>query len=178
MRTRAIGGLMIACLAVALVPVVLWLMAVVFDGIDDRWLDSLAGLGISVPIALGLAAVALAAHGMRLHEDMAEELILDYDAIAHQSVMASSAATVGISPTNGSAVAVAVATENRAPAGVGAGPAAPGGTMTVVAPPEAAGKAASKAGKTQKRIAGEAKRKAGMKAKSAATRAIRQRFRL
>jgi hypothetical protein len=74
MQDKALRGLIGTCIAVALIPFVPWLIAMIFDSVDDRWLDSLPGLSISIPIALAMAALVFAGHGLALHVELAADL--------------------------------------------------------------------------------------------------------
>lgn len=179
MSSRSITGVLVACAVVAFAPVFPWLAAVSFDRVDDRWLDSLAGLGVSVPVALGLAALAFALHGIRLQQHMTDELVLDYDALAHETLRTAGMVTTATAASNGAPARTAATHEVGAATPVAA--ATPGGTMTVVAPDVAApagDPSKSKAGAAAGRLATRAGSRASLRAKSAAKQAFRERFRL
>ncbi|MFP4233785.1 MAG: hypothetical protein ACLFUG_02525 [Nitriliruptoraceae bacterium] len=67
MRSRVLAVLLGLSLLIAITPAIIWAVAVVFTQVDDQLRDALGFSAYSVPIALGLAAVTLALHGLLLN---------------------------------------------------------------------------------------------------------------
>ena len=79
MHAKGLRILLGLCAALGLAPVVPWTLAAIFDRVDDRWLNSLGALEVTVPIAFGLAAVVLAIHGILLQQALSEQLATDFE---------------------------------------------------------------------------------------------------
>lgn len=137
MRSRSAAPIVVVAVLVAFVPVVPWALAALFGAPDSRWLDSLGGLGVSIPVGLGVAAVGLAVHGLLLQRDFEEDVAHEYD----QFLVAPPMTTVGAANggTNGSTAVLQGVAPTAAAAPTGAAPAVPGTAMADVppdAPPE------------------------------------------
>ncbi|WP_157041777.1 hypothetical protein [Nitriliruptor alkaliphilus] len=77
MRTRVLVSFLAACGVLAAWPTGWWIGAWVLDRADVPWTASLSATGITLPLALALAALVLVVHGMKrnvaLQADAAEE---------------------------------------------------------------------------------------------------------
>ena len=90
MRTRVLALLLGLYALIAVTPALIWVAAVVFDRVDDQLRDALGLTGYALPIALGLAAVTLALHGLLINAEVqdavAEELDELRDAMAQPAM--------------------------------------------------------------------------------------------
>ena len=96
MGARALRVLLGTWILVALTPALIWVVAVLFDGVDDQLRDALAWSWYAVPFALGAGAVTLAVHGLMLNAAVRDVVAEQFDEIregmgAPQPVSASGA---------------------------------------------------------------------------------------
>lgn len=83
MRSRVLVALLGCYVLVAVTPGLIWLTAVVFEGIDDSLRDALSLTAFTVPIALGAAAVTLAMHGLKVNAEVHAAVTEDLDDLRH-----------------------------------------------------------------------------------------------
>ncbi len=83
MRSRVLVALLGCYVLVAVTPGLIWLAAVVFNGIDDSLRDALSLTAFTLPIALGAAAVTFAMHGLRINAEIHQEVTEDLDELRH-----------------------------------------------------------------------------------------------
>lgn len=114
----------------ALFPAGAWLAAELFDFVDDGWQDWLPASVVTWPVALGLGAFTLAAHGLLLNAHFRAEAADQLDELEERqlAVVARSEALV---PVGGVPAADAVAGGDAA---AGATVAAPRGSKTAPVP--------------------------------------------
>jgi hypothetical protein len=72
-------SLLALCGLFAIYPSLVWLLARTFDAVDDRWLLTLGLMTFTVPMALALAAVVLAVHGLLLNRAIQEEAAEEFE---------------------------------------------------------------------------------------------------
>ncbi len=78
-RSRVLSILLALYVLIALTPAMIWLTAVVFDRVDDGLRDALGLTAYALPIALGLAAVTLAFHGLAANAAIQDDLDAELD---------------------------------------------------------------------------------------------------
>lgn len=79
--TRALRLLLGTWLLVALTPALIWVVAVLFDRVDEQLRDALAWSWYTIPFALGAAAVTLAMHGLMLNATVRDVVTEQFDEI-------------------------------------------------------------------------------------------------
>lgn len=79
MRRAMMISLLALCGFVAIYPSFVWLTARIFDAVDDRWLLTLGLTAFTVPMALALAAVVLAVHGLLLNRAFQAEASEEFE---------------------------------------------------------------------------------------------------
>jgi hypothetical protein len=97
-RTRVLTVLLGLYTLIAVTPALIWSAAALFDRVDDQLRGALGLTAYALPIALGLAAVTLALHGLltnaAVQDDVAAELDELREAMA-QPAMATAGAAGG-----------------------------------------------------------------------------------
>lgn len=181
--SRLLAPLLVLCGLIALTPSVLWASARLFDRVDDRWLDALGATGVTLPIALALAALTLVVHGLwtnaAIEEELAEEAAIQRDLIAQLSLRATTSVPAGA----GATVATAASPTGPRTATVSASRRTADGTAEVAAVPAAgeadpaAAKAPSKGRKMADKAVKRGGRRAAGKGKMAARRQMRETMR-
>lgn len=64
-RSRLLVSLLGVCAVVAVWPLGVWLIARLFEPVGDHWMDTVSVVGVTVPIALAMAALILVVHGIK-----------------------------------------------------------------------------------------------------------------
>lgn len=167
---------LVACGVLAAAPLFPWLLAVGLSGVDRSWLDAPAAMRVTVPVALGIAAVLFALHGLLLQRSAVAELRARLAEIEADPRPRSHAGAVAVG-----------ATATMAGAGVVAPPGA-AGSMRVMddgsdeepgdgSEPTRADRAQAAAVAAARKQGSKQARKAQRRARSAAKREAREMFR-
>lgn len=105
MRTRMLLLLLGLYTLIAVTPALIWSAAVVFDRVDDQLRDALELTAYALPIALGLAAVTLALHGLLINAAVQDEVEAELDelreAMSQPAMAGAGAAGVGAAGAGG-----------------------------------------------------------------------------
>lgn len=180
MRGKNLGIVLGAIGVFALWPSFIWLLAQ-FGWLDERWFATGGAVQYTLPIALALAAVAFAVHGMLLNSSLATELEERFAAgpelaeLPAEPVAVAAGAPRAAAP--GQVPETAETVELAVEPGAEAEPKKLGGKVAVRERPDSY--KASKDGKKPKKAAKvgrQVKQRAGYKAKNTLTRAIRERL--